>query len=176
MSRYSTNATEDINPALLDNDEGERDRIFMIRRYQEQDIEAVIEAWHQASLIAHPFLSEQFFAEENHNLRTRFLPHSQTWVYEAEGQVVGFISMVENEVGGLFVHPAWQRQGIGRALMDQASNVHTTLELDVFEANQQGRAFYAKYGFVPLKTHRDEETGEMMVRLRLSRQEARREP
>ena len=138
----------------------------MIRLYQERDTEDIIEVWYQASLIAHPFLTEKFLGEENNNLRERFLPNSQTWVYEKQGRVVGFISLLENEVGGLFVHPAWQRQGVGMALMDKARSLHKNLELEVFEANQQGRAFYAKYGFVPLKKYREETTGEMTIRLR----------
>lgn len=138
----------------------------MIRLYQERDTEDIIEAWYQASLIAHPFLSEKFLEEERDNIRERFLPNSQTWVYEKQGRVVGFISLADNEVGGIFVHPSWQRQGVGRALMDKARTIHKTLELDVFEANKRGRAFYAKYGFVPLNTYRDETTGEMTIRLR----------
>lgn len=143
---------------------------LMIRLYQKKDIEDIVEVWYQASLLAHPFLSEKFLAEENHNLRERFLPHSQTWVVEKQGRVVGFISLMENEVGGLFVHPAWQRQGIGMALMDKARSLHKNLELEVFEANKQGRAFYAKYGFVPIKKYREETTGEMTIRLRYEKE------
>ena len=141
----------------------------MIRLYQERDTEDIIEVWYQASLIAHPFLPEKFLEEENNNLRERFLPNSQTWVYEKQGRVVGFISLMENEVGGIFVHPSWQRQGVGMALMDKVRSLHKNLELDVFEANKQGRAFYAKYGFVPIKTYRDETTSEMTIRLRYER-------
>lgn len=139
----------------------------MIRLYQKRDTEDIIEAWYQASLIAHPFLTDKFLEEERDNIRERFLPHSQTWVYEKQGQVVGFLSLVENEVGGIFVHPSWQRQGIGKALMDKAKSLHKNLELEVFEANKQGRAFYAQYGFVPIKKYRDETTGEMTIRLHL---------
>ena len=138
----------------------------MIRLYQEKDTEDIIEAWYQASLIAHPFLTEAFLKQEDKNLRELFLPRSQTWVYEMQGQVVGFISLLDNEVGGIFVHPSWQRQGIGKALMDKASSLHERLELDVFEANKQGRSFYAKYGFEPVTKIREETTGEMTIRLR----------
>jgi len=138
----------------------------MIRLYQEKDIEDIIEVWYQASLIAHPFLTEQFLEQEDNNLRERFLPNSQTWVYEMQGRVVGFISLLDNEVGGIFVHPFWQRQGIGKALMDKASSLHENLELDVFAANKQGRSFYAKFGFEPVKKFRDETNGEMSIRLR----------
>ena len=89
----------------------------MIRLYQETDTEDLIDVWYQASSIAHSFLTDTFLEEEKAKLPEVFLPNSQTWVYEAEGEVVGFISLVGNEVGGLFVRPSRQRQGIGQALM-----------------------------------------------------------
>jgi len=32
-----------------------------------------------------------------------YLPNSETWVYVKSGVTVGFISMAENEIGGLFI-------------------------------------------------------------------------
>ena len=142
----------------------------MIRKYQEKDTEAVIEAWYQASLIAHPFLSDAFLEQEATNLRELFLPHSQTWVYDDKGEIAGFLSMVDNVVGGIFVHPNWQRAGVGTALMNQAKSLHDDLELDVFEANPIGRSFYAKYGFVPVGNHIDEATGEPAIKLRFTKE------
>ena len=138
----------------------------MIRLYEEEDVEAILEVWYQASLLAHSFLTDAFLAEERVKMREVFLPNSTTWVYEDDGQVVGFLSMVGNEVGGLFVHPAKHRHGVGRALMDKAFSLCDFLELDVFEKNNVGRAFYAKYGFVPIDQYREEQTGEMTIRLR----------
>jgi len=138
----------------------------MIRLYQESDVEDIIEIWYQASLVAHPFLSENFLSEEKRQIRQLYLPHAQTWVYEWQGKPVGFISLIDNEVGGIFVHPSMQRRGIGRALMDKACSLHDTVELDVFEANAIGSAFYSKYGFVPIKRFTHGETGEPTIRLR----------
>jgi putative acetyltransferase len=138
----------------------------MIRKYQDQDTDSILEVWYQASLLAHPFLTEAFLAEEKIKLRDIFLANSQTWVYVADPQSAGFISLLDNEVGGIFVRPSQQRRGVGQALMDKARSLHHSLELDVFAANKIGRAFYAKYGFVPIGKHREEETGEMTVRLR----------
>jgi putative acetyltransferase len=137
----------------------------MIRLYQESDIEDIIEIWYQASLVAHPFLSENFLAEEKRRIRQLYLPNAQTWVYERQGKPVGFISLIDNEVGGLFVHPSMQRRGIGSALMDKACSLHETVELDVFEANAVGRAFYSKYGFVSIRRFTHGETGEPTIRL-----------
>ena len=56
--------------------------------------------------------------------------------------MVGFISLLGDEVGGLFVAPTWHRQGIARALVDHARASRDHLELEVFEANEIGRAFW----------------------------------
>jgi putative acetyltransferase len=92
---------------------------------------------------------------------------AETWVYEAAGQVVGFISLVENEVGGIFVYPEWQGKGGGRALMDKAKEIHGTLELEVFKENLKAHGFYERYGFVGFKEFPDPETGNILIRMRL---------
>ena len=75
--------------------------------------------------------------------------------------------MLGNEVGGLFVAPGSHREGIGRALMDHARASRDYLELDVFEANDIGRAFYDAYGFKLVGERLEEETGFRILRLRL---------
>ena len=75
--------------------------------------------------------------------------------------------MMDNEVGGLFVAPGAQRRGIGRALMDHVRASRDNLELEVFEANEIGRAFYDAYGFEVVGERPDEDTGFCVLRLRL---------
>jgi len=53
-----------------------------------------------------------------------------------------------------------------RALMDHARASRDLLELDVFEANEIGRAFYAAYGLDIVGERLDEETGLRVLRLR----------
>lgn len=139
----------------------------MIRKFEDKDMDAKLEIWYQASLIAHPFLSEAFLDQERENLRTIYSTRSDTWVYEEAGQVVGFISLLGNEVGGIFVYPEWQGRGVGRALMDKARDIHGALELEVFAENPKARRFYNRYGFVAFKEYFHEESGFMMVRMRL---------
>ena len=140
----------------------------VIRKYQESDRDAVIDAWHAASIIATPFLSTGFLEEERKNIRDVWLKKAETWVYEAEGNVVGFLSLVGNEVGGLFVHPECQGKGVGRALMDHAAGMHDELVLDVFEENASGRRFYERYGFRFEKKHLREDIGHWELRLRFN--------
>jgi putative acetyltransferase len=75
--------------------------------------------------------------------------------------------LLENEVGGLFVHADHQRQGIGRQLMDFAAERKGTLTLEVFEENAIGRSFYEKYGFIKLGEVMDEEIGRNQFKMAL---------
>jgi putative acetyltransferase len=140
----------------------------VIRPYRPADRGALLDVWDAASRRAHPFLSESFLEQERREIRDRHLPRVETWVWESEGRVVGFLSLIGHEVGALFVDPGCQRSGIGSALVDHARALRGTLEVEVFEENVVGRAFYAKYGFLPLHRTVHEATGRPMLRLRLS--------
>lgn len=139
----------------------------MIRAYRESDLNELIEVWYRASLIAHPFLDESFLQVERKRIGEVYMPLAETRVYEQENRVVGFISLIGNEVGAIFVLPSHQGQGIGRALMDHARTLQNKLELDVFKANSIGRRFYDRYGFEFVREHRHPDTGYLLHRLRL---------
>jgi len=104
---------------------------------------------------------------ERHNIRHVYLPAAETWIWESDGRVVGFISLLESEVGGLFVDPDFQRAGIGQALVDHARGLRGALEVEVFEKNGMARAFYEKLGFEVMHHKVHNETGLELIRLRL---------
>lgn len=140
----------------------------MIRKYTPADCGEVMEVWAAASAIAHPFLSREFLEQERRTIPAEHLPKADTWVWEEDGRVVGFLSLLGNEVGALFVDPEFQRSGIGRALLDRARALPGELEVDVFRENAIGRAFYAKQGFEPVPGGDHEQAGHEVLRLRLT--------
>ena len=144
----------------------------MIRKYQPADGEDVLNVWARASALAHPFLSQDFLERERHRIPDVYLPKAETWVWEADGHVVGFISLLGNEVGAIFVDPAFHRSGIGRKLMDRARALRGELEVEVFERNLLGRAFYAKLGFEIMRQKVHNQTGFEVMRLRLAANKA----
>ena len=77
----------------------------MIRPYAATNLTDVLDIWYRASLVAHPFLSEQFLDDESQQIAEQWLPAAETLVYEIGGKAVGFQSLVGTEVGGLFVAP-----------------------------------------------------------------------
>ncbi len=139
----------------------------MIRKYRDQDLDDLLAAWASASAIAHPFLAQDFLDLERENIPNLYLPNAETWVFEDEGRVVGFVALLGNEVGAIFVHPDQQRRGVGRQLMDKAKELRGELVVEVFKANSSGRAFYSKYGFEVVAEKVHEQTGFELLRLRL---------
>lgn len=140
----------------------------LVRKYEERDLEDILFAWEEASRIAHPFLSAEFLQEERYKIPHVFLPSTETWVVEQGRRVIGFISLMGNEVGGLFVLPQFHGSGAGRALMDKAKELYGDLEVEVFKDNPLGRNFYEKCGFVIMNEKVHQQTGFMLLRLKFS--------
>ena len=138
----------------------------VIRQYLEKDLEDVLSSWENASKIAHPFLEEEFLKTERYNIPNLYLPIADTWVAEVDGRVVGFIALIGNEVGAIFLDPKSQGIGIGKSLMDKAQEIHGTLEVEVFKKNPIGRKFYDLYGFEFLTESIHEATNQQVLRLK----------
>ncbi|MFN3276490.1 MAG: GNAT family N-acetyltransferase [Paracoccus sp. (in: a-proteobacteria)] len=128
-----------------------------IRAFVPGDIPDLSRIWHQASLGAHGFLGRARLDEQRQLIETVYLPAAETWVAETwvaepslaeRGPVpLGFISLLDDVVGGLFVDPVAQGQGIGGALLDHALALKGGLALDVYTANAGAMAFYRARGF-----------------------------
>lgn len=137
-----------------------------IRQYTGSDLQSVLAAWDNASHLAHPFLTTEFQNKVRQDIPELYIPNAETWVAEINDEVVGFISLINNEVGALFVQPEFHGNGVGKALMDQAKKLHRELELEVFKENPIGRNFYAKNGFKLVREEIHEATGNDVLRLR----------
>ena len=137
----------------------------MIRKHLDNDLEQIMKVWQESSTMAHPFLNPVFVEKVKTDMRTMYIPNSETWVYENDQGIIGFISMMDNEIAGLFVLPQNQSSGVGTKLVNFVSDFNDTLEVEVFDKNEIGRAFYNKYGFKLLKEFMHEESGEKVLRL-----------
>jgi len=138
----------------------------MIRKHKPQDLEQIMDIWYRASTLAHPFLNSKFVEKVEKDMRHLYIPDSETWVFEKDNSIIGFISMIESEIGGLFVLPKNHTKGIGTQLVDFVKKEHKKLEVEVFEKNKIGRAFYVKYGFELIKKYTHEESGNIVLRLK----------
>lgn len=139
----------------------------MIREYRTKDTDALVSIWRSASSLAHPFLKETFVAQEENNVRTLHLPNAETWVLEDNEIPIGFIALIGDEIGGLFLEPSFHGRGLGKAMVDHAVDIKGPLRVEVFERNAIGRRFYERYGFVEVGQYRHEASGETTLKLAL---------
>lgn len=135
----------------------------MIREYQESDIEQVLNIWLTASIKAHSFVEPVFWESKVNDMRNMYIPGSQTFVFESNGQLAGFYSLLENTLAAIFVSPDLQGNGIGTALLDDARNRKDYLRLTVYRENLPSVNFYTKHGFVVIREQLDEHTGHAEV-------------
>ncbi|EOV6250515.1 N-acetyltransferase [Vibrio parahaemolyticus] len=131
----------------------------MIRKYNENDIDLVLEIWLNASVKAHDFISAEFWESQVENMRNIYIPASETYVYEAESKVVGFYALYENSLAAIFVAPELQGQGIGKLLLSHATTQRAELSLSVYKENRASYQFYLSQGFKVVSEQFDEHTG-----------------
>ncbi|WP_068547908.1 GNAT family N-acetyltransferase [Thalassotalea crassostreae] len=141
---------------------------MQIRPYKDLDLQSVLDSWELATRLAHEFMTDDFIAQERKNVAEIYLPNTDTWVAEIDGEVQGFIALMGNEVGAIFLQPKCHGKGIGKALMDKAQELHGDLEVEVFKANSIGRAFYSKYGFELSEEKYHEPTKQKVLRLKFT--------
>jgi ribosomal protein S18 acetylase RimI-like enzyme len=127
----------------------------MIREYREDDFDAVTRLWREARELAFPDFQRRkghTFEEDCAYFRNVIAQNNDVWVAEVDGRVAGFIAIAGDFVDQLYVHPDFQRQGIGRQLLDHARELSPEhVWLYTLQVNANGRAFYEKNGFVAVR-------------------------
>jgi putative acetyltransferase len=131
----------------------------LIRNYRETDLEEMVGLWYDASVLAHSFIPSSFWALNKIAMKEKYLPFGENLVFEEEGKVVGFISLVGERICALFVAPEMQGKGIGRDLIEHAMILKGNLALRVYRENENALRFYEKRGFVTVGEEIDEFTG-----------------
>lgn len=119
-----------------------------IRAYDAADCETLSAIWLKASLIAHDFIGEATLNEQRVLIEEQYLPAAETWVACLDNKPVGFISLLDDFIGGLFVDPNCQGYGIGKTLVAHAFALKKSLKLEVYTANTRAYDFYRKLGFI----------------------------
>lgn len=121
-----------------------------LRAYRPADLEDCMRIWTAASLSGHPFLSPDDIASDEPLVRETYMPMAQITVALHGRHVVGFIAMVGDFIGALFVSPDHHRLGIGRALVGFEAERRAAMSVEVYEDNAKARAFYEALGFAQI--------------------------
>ena len=143
----------------------------MIRKFETQDLDAVMQIWLQANLDAHAFIPASFW-EAHFEMVRDMLPQAELYVHEGEDtqQIDGFIGLTENHIEGIFIAKAARSKGIGKALLDYVKSRKPCLTLSVYQKNQRALAFYRREQFVMQSEEIDEDTNEADIQMLWMRQ------
>ncbi|MBW4491211.1 MAG: acetyltransferase [Trichocoleus desertorum ATA4-8-CV12] len=112
------------------------------------DFSRVVEVWEASVRATHTFLSEtdiQFFKPLVLNRLSQIA--QLDCVRDHQGEVIGFMGVVEKKIEMLFVDPSWRGQGIGRQLVRHAIEILGATKVDVNEQNEQAVGFYLQMEF-----------------------------
>lgn len=130
-----------------------------IRPYRAEDNVILSDIWLRASRLAHDFLPDEHLLAQQAMVASMYLPDGETHVAVKDGKPVGFIGLRDTYVGGFFVDPEWQGQGIGRRLLAHAFETRAFLTLGVYALNGQARRFYKVIGFEEVGCSEADEQG-----------------
>ncbi|AGA68224.1 putative P-loop ATPase fused to an acetyltransferase [Desulfitobacterium dichloroeliminans LMG P-21439] len=140
---------------------------MIIRKFKHPDTEEIIEIWYNVSVVAHSFIPKEMWESHKDELRNKYLPIAETWVAEENGNLIGFISLLGNYIGALFITPKEQGKGVGTKLIEQARREKGHLNVGVYSKNIDAGRFYKKNGFAYLSEEVQPETGEVIINMTL---------
>ncbi len=147
----------------------------MIRKFREEDLTKVMTIWTKGNFEAHPFIDKDYWLLNYNKVKDEYLKKSETYLYETNDEIKGFISILNNEyIGALFVKREYQRQGIGRKLINfvKEKEKYDKLILHVYEKNINAILFYTALGFKNKKIQIDEKTNEKEYVMEWRKEEA----
>ena len=138
----------------------------MIRKFENLDLDAVMQIWLQANLDAHAFIPASFW-EAHFEIVRDMLPQAELYVHENEAprQIDGFIGLTENHIEGIFVAESARSKGVGKSLLEYAKSCKPYLTLSVYQKNERALAFYRREKFVVQSEGIDEDTNEEEIQM-----------
>lgn len=131
----------------------------MIREFQIADTEQVMKLWLAGNEEAHSFVQEEYWRSHFNEVQEALL-QAKVFVYDIDGNIQGFIGMINEYIAGIFVDKDYRSTGIGTQLLTFVKQKYDTLSLNVYQKNSRAVTFYYREGFSILSEGVDENTGE----------------
>ena len=131
----------------------------MIRNFESSDIGSIMQSWYESNVKSHYFIPAEYWKNNCETVRAAIM-QAEVYVHESDGDVLGFIGLIEDYIAGIFVKEGSRSKGIGKALLNCAKAKHDSLSLHVYSRNERAAEFYKRENFKLEYVQTDEETGE----------------
>lgn len=132
----------------------------------------VLDLWLKTSFEAHNFIEKRFWESKIDDMRTIYIPSSDTHVFSDNGVIKGFFSLYRNTLAALFVAHTYQGNGIGQKLVQKAKSMRNKLDLTVYKENAKSVRFYRKSGFTVIGERIDIHTGHIELLMEYNKDHA----
>ena len=75
----------------------------MIRKIKEQDLTKVMTIWVKGNFKANSFIEKDYWLEIYNQVKVDLLENFKTYIYLEKDEILGFISIDNNEIKAIFV-------------------------------------------------------------------------
>ena len=119
-----------------------------IYKASKDEHEEITNVWYSSVRATHHFISEEYLNYLKPLIRNEYLSNVQLFTLkDAQGVILGFIGVDEDNVEMLFIHPAAIGKGYGKKLLEFAITELRINKVDVNEQNIAAISFYEHMGF-----------------------------
>ena len=135
----------------------------MIRKIKEEDLTNVMTIWVKGNFKANSFIEKDYWLEIYNQTKVDFLENFKTYVYVENDEILGFISIYDNEIKAIYVKEEYRGKGIGSKLINYCrDNLEKDVEIfvKVFEKNMNSIIFFSKRQFKNSKIQLNEQFNE----------------
>ena len=139
----------------------------MIRRFENKDLDQVMSIWLQVNMESHSFIEADYW-KNNYEMVREMIPKAEVLVSEENGQIRGFIGLIDTYIAGIFVRAAEQSKGVGTGMLHTVMKSRDNLRLNVYKKNMRAVSFYQHYGFQIKNQEIDESTSEEEYMMEIS--------
>lgn len=131
-----------------------------IREAGPGDLPQIMSIWLGSSLSSHPFIDALYWHKIYDSVRSRYRDTAKVFVYEATGQISGFISVSDDtEIDGLHVNEKDENHEIEDRLLHHCQQSFASLSAKAYSKNQSYVDVLLKAGFCIVSETVDEATG-----------------
>lgn len=131
----------------------------MIRKFETQDTERVMQIWLKVNTEAHCFVPSNYWLSQYQSVQKQLL-QADIYVYERDNEIQGFAGMTADYLAGIFVDKKYRSMGIGKRLLECIKKNYPAFSLNVYQKNRRAVNFYLREGLSIVSKEIDRDTGE----------------
>ena len=131
----------------------------MIRKFKPEDETIILTMWMKANFRVNSFIERDFWLEKFNKMKENIFTRD-TYIYEENNKIKGFINIKNNNITAIVVKEEYIGKGIGRKLVNKCKEKNDILTIRIYEKNTQGLIFMARMEFNNICMQIDKETNQ----------------